>query len=90
MRKEYTEITYLKMIESTNNLKDLMEMLGKGYQEMAVASNILTFARKGKINKLKATLLLRDYPQMIKFLSDKVKVTKIPTRTKKVKKVLDN
>ncbi len=87
MKKEYTEIKYLNMVNSTNELDKLVEMLGTGYQKMAVASNIVTLAKKGKISKLKATMLLRDYPQMIRFLSDKVKVTKIPTRNKKQKVV---
>lgn len=85
MKKEYTEERYLKMINATNDLKVLVENLGVGYNEQAVASNIVTLAKKGKITKLKATMLLREYPTMIKFLSDKPKVTKIPTRKHKQK-----
>lgn len=48
--------------------KQLAEMLGKGYTEQKAQSMVLTLARKGKVNKTKAALLLRDTP-MIKFLN---------------------
>lgn len=87
MKKEYTEERYLKMVNATNDLKKLVSELGNGYTELATASKIVTLTKKGKISKLKATMLLREYPQMIKFLSDKPKVTKIPTRKHKQKVV---
>ena len=85
MMKMYTEERYLQFVNSTNDLNKLCEMLGVGYSEMKVASSIVTLAKKGKINKIKATMLLRTQPQMIKFLSDKVKATKL-TKNRKIAK----
>ena len=48
--------------------KQLAEMLGRGYTELKVQSMVLTLARKGKVDKTKAALLLRGTP-MAKFLS---------------------
>lgn len=48
--------------------KQLAEMLGRGYTELKAQSMVLTLARKGKIDKTKAALLLRGTP-MIKFLN---------------------
>ena len=48
--------------------KQLAEMLGKGYTEQKAQSMVLSLARKGKVNKTKAALLLRGTP-MIKFLN---------------------
>lgn len=48
--------------------KQLAEMLGKGYTEQKAQSIVLSLARKGKVNKTKAALLLRGTP-MIKFLN---------------------
>ena len=48
--------------------KQLAEMLGRGYTEQKAQSMVLTLARKGKVDKTKAALLLRDTP-MIKFLN---------------------
>lgn len=59
---------FLKYVNATNDLKKLTEVMGVGYTEQKLASEILTLARKGIISKLKATMLLREYPQMIKFL----------------------
>lgn len=86
MMKVYTTEQYLKMINESSNLKGLVEKLGKGYTEMKVASNIITFAKKGLVSKIKAAILLNeDYPQMIKFLSDNLKVKKIPSGIRKRK-----
>lgn len=86
MMKMYTEERYLQFVNSTNDLNKLCEMLGVGYSEMKVASNIVTLAKKNKISKLKATMLLRTQPQMIKFLSDNPKVTKLTKNGKVAKK----
>lgn len=59
---------FLKYVNATNDLKKLTEVMGVGYTEQKLASEILTLARKGIISKLKATMLLREYPTMIKFL----------------------
>ena len=48
--------------------KQLAEMLGRGYTEQKVQSMVLTLARKGRVDKTKAALLLRGTP-MIKFLN---------------------
>ena len=48
--------------------KQLAEMLGRGYTEQKAQSMVLTLARKGKVDKTKAALLLRGTP-MIKFLN---------------------
>lgn len=48
--------------------KQLAEMLGKGYTEQKAQSMVLTLARKGKVDKTKAALLLHGTP-MIKFLN---------------------
>ena len=48
--------------------KQLAEMLGRGYTEQKAQSMVLALARKGKVNKTKAALLLRGTP-MIKFLN---------------------
>ena len=48
--------------------KQLAEKLGRGYTELKVQSMVLTLARKGKVDKTKAALLLRGTP-MIKFLN---------------------
>lgn len=50
--------------------KQLAEMLGRGYTEQKAQSMVLTLARKGKVDKTKAALLLHDTP-MIKFLNYK-------------------
>lgn len=50
--------------------KQLAEMLGRGYTEQKAQSMVLTLARKGKVDKTKAALLLRGTP-MIKFLNYK-------------------
>ena len=47
--------------------KQLAEMLGKGYTELKAQSMVLTLARKGAIDKVKAALILHGTP-MIKFL----------------------
>lgn len=75
IKKEYSEKRIVELMESTNDLKKLVEMFGVGYSEMQIASKVLIFAKKGLINKIKATMLLREYPNMIKFLSDKPKAT---------------
>lgn len=46
---------------------DLAKML-RGYDEFKIQSMILTLARKGKIDKTKAALILRG-TEMVKFLS---------------------
>lgn len=48
--------------------KQLAEMLGRGYTEQKAQSMVLTLARKGKVDKTKAALLLHGTP-MIKFLN---------------------
>ena len=48
--------------------KQLAEKLGRGYTELKAQSMVLTLARKGKVDKTKAALLLRGTP-MIKFLN---------------------
>ena len=47
--------------------KQLAEMLGKGYTELKAQSMVLTLARKGAIDKVKAALILHGTP-MVKFL----------------------
>ena len=47
--------------------KRLAEMLGKGYTELKAQSMVLTLARKGAIDKVKAALILHGTP-MVKFL----------------------
>lgn len=47
--------------------KELTRMLGTGYSEFKVQSMVLTLARKGKVDKTKAQLFLRD-TEMKKFL----------------------
>lgn len=47
--------------------KQLAEMLGKGYTELKAQSMVLTLARKGAIDKVKAALILHRTP-MVKFL----------------------
>ena len=42
-------------------------MLGTGYTELKVQSMVLTLARKGKVDRTKAQLFLRD-TEMKKFL----------------------
>ena len=48
--------------------KQLAEKLGRGYTELKVQSMVLTLARKGKVDKTKAALLLCGTP-MVKFLN---------------------
>ena len=47
--------------------KQLAEMLGRGYTELKAQSMVLTLARKGRIDKTKAAILLHGTP-MVKFL----------------------
>lgn len=47
--------------------KQLAEMLGKGYTEFKAQSLVLTLARKGLVDKVKAALILKD-TKMIEFL----------------------
>ena len=47
--------------------KRLAEMLGKGYTELKAQSMVLTLARKGAIDKVKAAIILHGTP-MVKFL----------------------
>lgn len=47
--------------------KELTRMLGTGYNEFKVQSMVLTLARKGKVDKVKADLFLKD-TEMRKFL----------------------
>ena len=47
--------------------KQLAEMLGRGYTEQKAQSMVLTLARKGRIDKTKAAILLHGTP-MVKFL----------------------
>jgi hypothetical protein len=46
---------------------ELTRMLGTGYTELKVQSMVLTLARKGKVDRTKAQLFLRD-TEMKKFL----------------------
>jgi hypothetical protein len=46
---------------------DLAQML-RGYDEFKIQSMILTLARKGKVDKTKAALILRG-TEMVKFLN---------------------
>ena len=48
--------------------KELAKMLGKGYDEFKVQSMVLTLARKGQVDKVKAALILQG-TVMSKFLS---------------------
>lgn len=48
--------------------KEIAAMLGNGFTELKIQSMVLTLARKGQIDKVKAGLLLRGTP-MIKFLN---------------------
>lgn len=88
MRKTVTCTMYRKIIENNVNLKTIMEQLGEGYQEQVVASNIYTMAKKGELDKLKACIILRDYPNLVKFLCDNYEVTTIENRTRKTKRTL--
>ena len=54
--------------EKTVSTKQLSQMLGTGYDEFKVQSMVLTLDRKGKVDKTKAQLLLRD-TEMKKFLN---------------------
>ena len=60
-----------KIVEVLNSrmvtAADLTKML-RGYDEFKVQSMILTLARKGKIDKTKAALILRG-TEMVKFLN---------------------
>lgn len=47
--------------------KELAKMLGKGYDEFKVQSMVLTLARKGQVDKVKAALILQG-TVMSKFL----------------------
>lgn len=47
---------------------DLTKMLGTGYTELKVQSMVLTLARKGKIERNKAMLILRG-TEMAKFIN---------------------
>lgn len=47
--------------------QELTRMLGTGYTELKVQSMVLTLARKGKVDRLRAQLFLRD-TEMKKFL----------------------
>ncbi len=47
---------------------DLAAQMGPGYTELKIQSMVLTLARKGKVDKIKAALILRDTP-MIKWLN---------------------
>ena len=46
---------------------ELTRMLGTGYSELKVQSMVLTLARKGKVDRTKAQLFLKD-TEMKKFL----------------------
>lgn len=48
--------------------KELAKMLGKGYDEFKVQSMVLTLARKGQVDKVKAALILQG-TTMAKFLN---------------------
>lgn len=48
--------------------KELAALLGNGFTELKIQSMVLTLARKGQIDKVKAALLLRGTP-MVKFLN---------------------
>lgn len=48
--------------------KELAKMLGKGYDEFKVQSMVLTLARKGQVDKVKAALILQG-TVMSKFLN---------------------
>lgn len=69
--KHYTEEKYLQFINATNDLKTLVKALGTGYTEMNVASHILKLTQQGKVSQMKAMALLREQPQMIKFIGNK-------------------
>ena len=48
--------------------KQIAEQLGKGYTELKAQSMVLTLARKGLVDKVKAAIILANSP-MIKFLN---------------------
>lgn len=60
-----------KIVEVLNSrmatAADLAKML-RGYDEFKIQSMILTLARKGKVDKTKAALILRG-TEMVKFLN---------------------
>ena len=58
----------IKILESRMvTAADLAKML-RGYDEFKIQSMVLTLARKGKIDKTKAALVLRG-TEMVKFLN---------------------
>jgi len=50
------------------SVSTIAKLLGKGWTDQKAANVVLTLARKGKIDKVKAALILKDTP-MIRFLN---------------------
>lgn len=72
MKRLRTREQFLELVNSSASVAELKEKLGEGYEELQLASEIVTLARKGVINKVRAVGMLRKFPQMLKFLDIKI------------------
>jgi hypothetical protein len=80
MRLSRQEEKIVKMLnEKVVDAKTLASALGAGYTELKAQSMVLTLARKGVVDKIKAALILRGTP-MVKWINEPVgsKLTKAP------------
>jgi len=64
--------------------KDVAALMGPGYTELKIQSMVLTLARKGKVDKTKAALILHGTP-MCKWINKELGSSCVQVPTQKVR-----